>query len=92
MLFGCVDGCVYCLRLADGELAWRFRAAAEEVKTVALDQVESVWPVHGNVLTQDGIAYFAAGRSSWLDGAENHRSHWVFGTGDFSRLPVAYPG
>jgi len=68
VLFGCADGWVYCLRLADGELAWRFRAAAAEIKTVVLDQVESVWPVHGNVLVQDGIAYFAAGRSSWLDG------------------------
>ncbi|MEA3368490.1 MAG: PQQ-binding-like beta-propeller repeat protein, partial [Planctomycetota bacterium] len=28
--------------------------------------------------------------SSLLDGAEIHRSHWVFGTGDFSRTPVAY--
>ncbi len=28
--------------------------------------------------------------SSLLDGAENHRCHWVYGTGDFRRLPVAY--
>lgn len=28
--------------------------------------------------------------SSLLDDAENHRSHWVLGTGDFSRVPVAY--
>jgi len=28
--------------------------------------------------------------SSLLDDAENHRSHWVLGTGDFSRLAVAY--
>lgn len=28
--------------------------------------------------------------SSLLDDAENHRSHWFLGTGDFSRLPVAY--
>ncbi|MCK5172322.1 MAG: PQQ-like beta-propeller repeat protein, partial [Planctomycetes bacterium] len=28
--------------------------------------------------------------SSLLDDAENHRSHWVFGPGDFSRTPVAY--
>ena len=198
-LFGCADGWVYGLRLSDGELAWRFRAAPADLKTVALDQVESLWPVHGNVLVHAGVAYFAAGRSSWiddgivlygldpatgkvihqsnvrsahpkyeegkdetaaqfsskfvqnatdyktfkapdrsdafsigeggttdvlvsdgesvfmrhlrfnpklekqnrmiphlfstsglLDGAENHRSHWVFGTGDFSRVGVAY--
>jgi len=28
--------------------------------------------------------------SALLDDAENHRSHWVIGTGDFSRIPVAY--
>jgi hypothetical protein len=28
--------------------------------------------------------------SSLLDDSESHRSHWVLGTGDFSRLPVAY--
>jgi len=67
-LLGCADGCVYCLRLTDGALVWRFRAAAEELHTVALDQVESVWPVHGSVLVQGGVAYCSAGRSSYLDG------------------------
>jgi len=28
--------------------------------------------------------------SRLLDDAENHRSHWVLGTGDFSRIGVAY--
>ena len=67
-LFGSADGWVYCLRAFNGELVWRFRAAPKELKTVALGQVESVWPVHGNVLVQDGVAYAAAGRSSYLDG------------------------
>jgi len=67
-LFGCADGWVYCLRAADGELAWRFRAAPEERRVVAYNQLESVWPVHGNVLVDDGSAYFVAGRSVFLDG------------------------
>jgi len=67
-LFGCADGWVYCLRAADGQLAWRFRAAPGERNTVAHDQVESVWPVHGSVLVEDGVAYAAAGRSTYLDG------------------------
>lgn len=29
--------------------------------------------------------------SGLLDGSEIHRSHWVLGTGDFRRTPVAYP-
>ena len=67
-LFGAADGYVYALRLTDGALAWRFRAAPQELCTVALDRVESVWPVHGSVLLVDGIAYVTAGRDSHLDG------------------------
>jgi outer membrane protein assembly factor BamB len=68
VLFGCRDGCVYSLRASDGELAWRFRAAPADVRTIAFEQVESLWPVHGSVLVQDGVVYCAAGRSSFLDG------------------------
>ena len=68
VLFGSADGCVYCLVAADGALVWRFRAAPEDRRIVAYDQVESVWPVQGSVLVRDGVAYCAAGRSSFLDG------------------------
>jgi outer membrane protein assembly factor BamB len=67
-LFGCADGWVYCLRASDGQLVWRFRAAPEERRVVSYDQIESAWPVPGSVLVQDGVAYLAAGRSSFLDG------------------------
>jgi outer membrane protein assembly factor BamB len=67
-IFGCHDGWVYCLRLADGALAWRFRAAPADCLTMNMDQVESVWPVFGSVLVQNGLAYFAAGHNSYLDG------------------------
>ena len=67
-LFGCADGWVYCLRMSDGKQVWRFQAAPANRKTVALDQVESIWPVHGNVLIEGSVAYVAAGRSSHLDG------------------------
>jgi outer membrane protein assembly factor BamB len=67
-LFGSADGHVYCLRLSDGQLVWRFQAAPENVKTVALQQVESLWPVHGSVLVVQDTAYFVAGRSSHIDG------------------------
>ena len=68
MLFGCCDGYVYCLRAADGALAWRFQAAPENRRMVAYEQVESVWPVPGSVLVQDGVVYCVAGRSMFLDG------------------------
>jgi len=67
-LFGCADGWVYCLRAADGKLVWRFRAAPEERRAIAFDQIESVWPVHGSVLVHDGVLFCTVGRSSYLDG------------------------
>jgi outer membrane protein assembly factor BamB len=68
VLFGSHDGYVYCLRAADGELAWRFRAAPTEARLTAFGQLESPWPVLGSVLVHNGIAYASAGRSSFLDG------------------------
>lgn len=68
VLFGSADGTVCCLDLADGSLLWRFRAAPADVRTVALQRVESLWPVPGSILIRNGLAYFAAGRSSYLDG------------------------
>jgi len=67
-VFGCHDGWVYALRTSDGALAWRFRAAPEDLRLVERNQVASVWPVHGSVLIEQGSVYFAAGRSSCLDG------------------------
>ncbi len=67
ILFGAADGYVYCLRALDGELVWCFQAAPEDRRIVAFDQLESAWPVHGSVLIKDDVAYFAAGRSSYLD-------------------------
>lgn len=67
-LFGSADGWVYALRAADGVLAWRFHAAPEELYAVAYDRLESVWPVHGSVLVDGGVAYCAAGRNTYLDG------------------------
>ena len=68
VLFGSADGWAYCLRAADGELVWRFRAAPQDRFIGAFGQLESAWPVHGSILVQNGVAYFAAGRSSHLDG------------------------
>jgi len=96
-LFGTRSGLVYCLRASDGALVWRFRAAPQDRRLFAYEQLESAWPVHGSVLVDDklsdgsharqsvvfegnsprsgdrsharrSVAYFAAGRSSRLDG------------------------
>jgi hypothetical protein len=67
-IFGCTDGTVCCLSASDGQLVWHFRAAPEERQVCVMNQVESVWPVHGSVLVRDGKVYCTAGRSSHLDG------------------------
>jgi len=68
VLLGSADGWAYCLRADDGTLVWRFLAAPYDRRIASCDQVESAWPVHGSVLVRDGIAYVAAGRSTYLDG------------------------
>ncbi|MFQ6133025.1 MAG: PQQ-binding-like beta-propeller repeat protein [Armatimonadota bacterium] len=68
VLFGSADGWVYCLREADGELCWRRRAAPHQRLVGAFGRLESAWPVRGSILIEDGVAYLAAGRSSYLDG------------------------
>jgi outer membrane protein assembly factor BamB len=68
VLFGSADGYVYCLDASDGALVWRFRVAPVDRRMVAFEQLESVWPVHGSVLVQDGVVTAVAGRSMYLDG------------------------
>ena len=38
------------------------------MKLVSYGRLESVWPIHGNVLINNDIVYFVAGRSTFLDG------------------------
>jgi outer membrane protein assembly factor BamB len=67
VLFGSRDGWVYCLRVSDGALAWRFKDLPDKL-IGAYGQLESKWPVAGSVLILNDKLYFAAGRSSYLDG------------------------
>jgi outer membrane protein assembly factor BamB len=67
LLFGSRDGWVHCVRASDGALSWRFRDLPDRLICV-FGQLESAWPIHGSVLIKNGIAYFCAGRSSYLDG------------------------
>jgi len=68
IIFGSADGKVYCLRAKDGKLVWKFQAAPHQHYIMDRNRLESSWPLHGSVLIQNGIAYFAAGRSTHLDG------------------------
>jgi len=67
-VFGSADGWVYALRASDGALAWRYRVAPRDLRHMAHEQLESVWPVHGSVLVEQNIVHVVAGRSAFLDG------------------------
>ena len=67
VLFGSRDGWVYCLRASDGALVWRFKDLPDKL-IGAYGQLESAWPITGSVLILKDTLYFAAGRSSFLDG------------------------
>ena len=68
LVFGTTDGQVTCLRASDGVPVWQFQALERERLIGVYDQLESAWPIHGSVLVHKGTVYFAAGRSSYLDG------------------------
>jgi len=67
-LFGCRSGWVYCLDAATGTLVWRFSDLPAARLICDREQLESAWPINGSVMVKDGLVYFAAGRSSFLDG------------------------
>jgi outer membrane protein assembly factor BamB len=68
LLFGSRDGWVHSLRASDGALAWKFSDTPARRLIFADGQFESAWPVNGAVMIHDDLAYFSAGRSSFLDG------------------------
>jgi outer membrane protein assembly factor BamB len=68
LLFGCRGGWVYALRASDGTLAWKFNDLPEKRLVSARGQLESAWPVSGSVMVHEGVAYFAAGRQTFIDG------------------------
>jgi hypothetical protein len=49
VLFGSADGWVYCLRAADGQLAWRFRAAPDDRRLMAYDLKKLPEPTAGKI-------------------------------------------
>jgi outer membrane protein assembly factor BamB len=67
LLFGSRDGSAYCLRASDGALVRRFHPL-ERRMICAYGQPESAWPICGSILIRAGLAYFAAGRNSFIDG------------------------
>jgi outer membrane protein assembly factor BamB len=68
LLFGCRGGWAYALRATDGALAWKFSDLPDKRLISAQGQLESAWPISGSVTVHDRVAYFAAGRQTFIDG------------------------
>jgi len=67
-LIGDHTGYVSAVRVQDGKLIYKLRAAPEEKRMMSYGKVESVWPVIGGVMVADGVAYASAGRTQGSDG------------------------
>lgn len=61
---GSHDGWVYCLRADTGRLVWRFRGAPHERKMLLDGRPQSLWPIAGGVIVEEGKVQFYAGRCS----------------------------
>tara|TARA_R110002049_G_scaffold285698_4_gene467001 strand:- start:136089 stop:139160 length:3072 start_codon:yes stop_codon:yes gene_type:complete len=68
ILVGSRGGTVYALRASDGQLAWKFNGMPDRRLICDSQRLESAWPVHGSIMVFNETAYFAAGRSTFLDG------------------------
>jgi hypothetical protein len=69
VIFGSCDGVLYCVDASAGRLLGRTELAPEKRFVNIMDRLMSAWPLGGGVvLSDDGIAYTAAG-STAADGA-----------------------
>lgn len=55
------DGYLYCLRLEDGTLVWKFRGGPSDRKVLGNERLISMWPARGAPVVADGKVSFAAG-------------------------------
>ncbi|HUS91370.1 MAG TPA: PQQ-binding-like beta-propeller repeat protein [Phycisphaerae bacterium] len=67
-VFGCDDGTVSAVRLADGRLAWRFRAAPTDGVAMHHGHVASAWHIPGSVLVLGDRVLVVAGHHTDIGG------------------------
>ena len=71
VLFGCDDGCVYCLKKSDGKQLWKFSPSreqgAEQKMLINNDRLISCFPIRTGVVIRDDIAYFGASMLPWRE-------------------------
>lgn len=54
------DGCLHCVRAADGQLEWKFRGASSTQMAIGNERLISAWPARGGPVIRDETIYFAA--------------------------------
>jgi len=57
--FVCDDGHLYCVRAADGSLAWKLYGAPLDRKVLGNDRLVSIYPARGAPVVYDDTVYFA---------------------------------
>ncbi len=55
------DGHLYCLKLEDGSLLWKFRGGPEDRLILGNERLISMWPARGAPVIADSKIYFTAG-------------------------------
>jgi outer membrane protein assembly factor BamB len=66
-IFGCRDGSIYSVNLADGRLDWVRLPVGGQRLIAVRGQLESTAPISGSVLIRSGVGYAISGHSSFLD-------------------------
>lgn len=57
----CDDGFLYCVKVSDGSLLWKFDAAPDRRHVLGNRRIISMWPIRGGAVVEDGRLYFSAG-------------------------------
>ncbi|MBX3437160.1 MAG: PQQ-binding-like beta-propeller repeat protein [Planctomycetaceae bacterium] len=58
--FACDDGHLYCVRVSDGVLDWKFFGGPHDRKALGNDRLISIYPARGAPVVYDGVVYFAS--------------------------------
>lgn len=93
------DGWLYCLRIEDGALLWKYRGGPSDRKILGNERLISSWPARGAPVLRDGTVYFAAsiwpmmGTFIYALNAETGKVEWINdGTGaHYIHQPHDYP-
>ncbi len=99
VFFSCDDGYLYCLKISDGSLVWKFRGGPSERKMIGNERLISTWPARGGPVLYDNEIYFSSsiwpmmGTFIYSLNAETGKVVWVNDStsADYIMQPHNYP-